>query len=182
MRRTTNTSLVLEYNLYIKKTYIYKYLGVPVGDPKRQNMDDILLKTADDFQKIVDSCLSPAQIINAYKTFFHSRLPFAFRTRSLKLYTLSCKHSSQQSDGRPPALGFDQKIRKMIKKKLCCEIYQCTNDLLYTSTQFGGLGIMSSHDDYYVNKIVIFFRSLNSVDPYISSLSRIKLTEAAQRR
>ena len=184
----SNTNTPYEIKIYnnvlpkVDKENPYMYLGVPVGNNSCQDMDDILNQTLIDIDKVANSPLTPPQFIHAYKTFFHSRLVFPFRTRVVTLSTLPCP-SKQQAGNRPPRYGYDELVRAIMKKKLLhYKKFTLNNSFLYAATKYGGAGLVAARDEYCLDKIVAAVRFLNSNDSYIRELSRNKLLYQASLR
>mgnify|MGYP006390242839 CR=1 FL=1 len=66
----------------------YGYLGVPFGNFKSPTIEPILTRALTDLCSFLGSGLRPSQIVNAHKTFVHSQLPFALRSRVINTSVL----------------------------------------------------------------------------------------------
>lgn len=142
----------------------YKYLGVPFGAPKRQNIEVILNKIVFDFEIIAKSDLHPSQKLDAFCTFLHSRLPFHLRNRVIDSMSLTSPRRRQGAE-RDPDFGFDDRVRKTVKQICEAQFFRgFNNEFIYTSKSLGGLGIMPAAVDYYIQSIVGAYRFFVSND------------------
>ena len=93
----------------------YKYLGIPFGEPKRQDMPEILDAAIKDFEAVADCDLHPVQKMEACKIFIQSRLAFLLRNRHINVMTFSSSHHRQPGTTEK-CPGSEEKIRTMIRK------------------------------------------------------------------
>lgn len=125
------------------------------------------------------SRLTMKQKIHVYKTFIAPRFVYALRTYDIPIQSLFS--DGKQPVGQDKDIGFDRHIIKMIKKAL--ELPSgCTNDFVYSNTEFGGLGVTPTYEECIVQNINQLFRLLNSADPMVKKIAQTELIAIVKTR
>ena len=80
-------------------------------------------------------------------------------------------------------LGYNDKIKALIKKITDTHILQSTNNVfIYSPCKLGGLGITSAYDDYQVQNVVHASRLLMSKDEELKKFIAYDLTRVVTNR
>lgn len=142
-----------------------KFLGKPVGYMCVPLQSD-LQKYIDTGTKILRSCLSPWQKIDAMKTFFYSSLVFPMRM-------------GQFLKGDWEKL--DNALRPLIKSILHIPI-RATNHYLYGSTRGGAVGIPMCQEECDLFAVDTTYKLLTSPDPIVRAAAELDLNKTIHHR
>ena len=152
---------------------LYKYLGVPHGNPKRQSIQHIIDKSLSDYDVILKSKLTMKQKISVYKTFIAPRFIFALRTFNVPVWQLNTTFS-EVPKGVEKKLGYDCQFAVNLKNALGLP-KNCINDLFFTTMELGGFGITCTYDENIVQTINGVYSLFNSPDAMVSKIAREEL-------
>lgn len=164
----------------VNENNLYKYLGVPHGEPKRQDITDIIRKAEKDYKTILESGLTMKQKTNVMKIFINPRFIYALRTHAVSIMTLYSP-DSRQNKGQERNHGFDLEIAGMIKNAFKLPL-STTNDFIYTCVGLGGMGITPMYEEHIVQTVNQMFRVLNSNDVAVKWIAKHELIEVASKR
>ena len=178
--QTERLSIYNETIPLVTNTNEYMYLGVPFGSPK-QTIDDTMNSIIRDYKCVVHSNLHPAQKLECYKLFLHSRLNFHLKNRTLLMRPLGTR---TWTDGNGELqIGFDNQIRKLHMEIARLRGTQShTFRILYAPVSVGGLGLVQIYDDYLVQKVVKAFKTLNSSDAQFKEIMQKDLLYHYQKK
>jgi hypothetical protein len=133
----------------------YTYLGKDMGIAIDQSPVTLLKKCIEDLNKVKSSLLSPWQKIDAIKTFILPRLGFILRNGEIPRGTLK---------------EYDRAITKVVRS-ICKLPQSSTHHYIRSSTDRGGLGILTSLEEQEAQIITHAFRLLTSPVESIRSLA-----------
>ena len=153
----------------IKEGDNYTYLGVPIGMKISQSPREDLTACLEDFQKIVQSGLTPWQKLRAYKVFIHSRLIFYFRTREIEKQCLSSPQQTQ-AIGLPKSKGYDQNLMDILRELFNFPI-DSNKAYFFAHLQLGGAGVTNAADEYAIQSIAQAFRMLCCDDNNVKEIA-----------
>jgi len=133
----------------------YLYLGCFVTRLITYTPQQLFDEVIREVEIIYSSSLSANQKLHAYKFFEHSKFIFYFRNTFIPFYIFEMA-----------SCAWDIQLRSFHKKILGLQDNAST-PYLYCPKAFGGVGITSLKDEYYVQSITHSFYLLNSTDPNI---------------
>lgn len=157
----------------------YRYLGVPIGNRNDQTPYRTLESLVKDFDTINKSFLYPWQKLDCYKTFLHSRIIFAFRTREVA--TRALRYNSKFAAYGQQAIAADNKIRKIFKDILSLPL-NAPSGYLYGPPNLGCVGLTSLENEKDIQNITHIFNMLSADCELVSHIASECLLIAGRRR
>ena len=165
---------------FVDETNLYKYLGVPHGNPKRQSVQNITEKAKADYEIILKSKLSMRQKVSVYKTFIAPRFIFALRTFDIPVWQLNTNYSETPENADVNG-GYDVQFGISLKNALGLP-KNCINDFMFTGTGLGGFGITQLYDEYIVQTLNGMYCIFNSADTMVREISRAEIVAVTAKR
>ena len=163
----------------VDETNLYKYLGVPHGNPKRQSIQNITEKAKKDYDVILKSRLSMRQKVMVYKTFIAPRFTFALRTFDIPVWQLNTSYSETPDYAENG--GYDVQFGIALKNALGLP-KNCINDFIFAPIGLGGLGMTLLYDEYIVQTLNGMYCLFNSADQMVKDISRLEVVAVTASR